>query len=69
MKPLRHIPANVRFTDKPHNPTMQYFAGLTGQVVGIPQASGHVYAIVDFDVPHYSYRNVCCEWTDLELTA
>jgi hypothetical protein len=66
MTPLRHTPIDVRFADNPHNPTMREFAGLKGQVVGIPRNQGHVYAIVDFDVPHYSYRNVCCEWNDLE---
>ena len=67
MKPQRHTGANIKLTDKPHKPTMQFFAGFTGQIIGIPTNSGHVYAIVDFDVPHYSYRNVCCEWSELEL--
>jgi hypothetical protein len=56
-------------SDVPHNPTMKHFAGLVGQVVGIPHHGADVYAIVDFDVPHYSYINVCCEWNDLEQIA
>ena len=67
MKPLRNVPVNVRLTANPHNPTMRDYAGLTGQVIAIPRLQSHVYAIVDFDVPHYSYRNVCCEWSELEL--